>query len=1127
MKQILKTILLVSGLWAGAAHAVVCTSLSAGRWDSAARWDCGHIPLPADSVVIAHNNIQMRNNYTVAGLTINAAAVLNDNGNNLTVNGNVLINGQLGINQGGALRMRTAGATLSGTGSVSDIVIEIDAANIVVPAGSLLAFGPKAEIDVGANLAGNLTLNGTITAPTQTAGSRLIRVSSGGALTVGAGGTINAPNSRLDVRTNASVLNNGNMALRELRGRSGAPAPVFTQGINANLTLSIASCVAASPCSFNASASGNTVTYNAPATPIVPVGNSYFNLGGTGVMCPHTFTVLGSDPCAGGGTVAVTANPGTCVDDATLGASAWAVGLVNVGLSDNLYASAATTTAIGTQLTHYLKCSNYGFAIPAGATINGIAVRVERKVSSKSTSAKDNAMRIVQGGVIGAIDRSTATLYTAADVVEMHGGVADLWGLAWTPADINALDFGAAFSASVTTTKASARTLSVDHMPITVIYTPAATKPHHIQIEHDGSGQTCRAETLTLTACANAACTAPHFNTASVSGNVTWAGNPGGTLPFTIAAASTGQTTVLLPVTTAQTVTLATSAVSPLPSAQSSCINAGGGTACGMVFTAATACFDAVEVGATATPLFTKLAGTPFSLDILAATPYRGTLQVELVNAASGTCATYPSLQSQSTTFANQTRQTLNFTYANAAREVKVRVTGQAASSCSSGRFVIRPSSIALSSNVNADASGISASALPVVKAGAAFSLNAAAAAAGYDGTPLLNNALIFAHAGAVVNGTVFGVFGAADPVTGVATGNAFGYSEVGYFKVAAGGVYDDSFTAIDAAAGDCTNDFSNTLVGGKYGCKFGNTAASNYFGRFIPDHFAVTPGLLDNRSALCVGGFLVADGVTACAPTFTYMGETMDANFTLSAASTSGALTRNYHGAFARLIPLAADGTLAWAAQNAATNLTARLDISKVALNGVGSFAGGAAVMSVPLNITRGAAADGPYTALNLGIAPVDGDGVTAAFDLDTNGDAVFDRVQVNAASTAVRYGRIRVGNAHGSEQTILPVTASLEFFNGNRWVASADDNLTTMNSGTALLASNVIAPLASVTAYNPGIVAANAGMLAFRLNKPGVAGSADLSLTAPAYLPSVAGRITFGVYKGANQFIYLREAY
>ena len=57
------------------ALAAICTSTSAGRWDQPARWDCGHVPLTTDTVVIAHNNVQMRGNYTVAGLTINIGSV--------------------------------------------------------------------------------------------------------------------------------------------------------------------------------------------------------------------------------------------------------------------------------------------------------------------------------------------------------------------------------------------------------------------------------------------------------------------------------------------------------------------------------------------------------------------------------------------------------------------------------------------------------------------------------------------------------------------------------------------------------------------------------------------------------------------------------------------------------------------------------------------------------------------------------------------------------------------------------------------------------------------------------------------------------------------------------------------
>jgi hypothetical protein len=64
-------------------------------------------------------------------------------------------------------------------------------------------------------------------------------------------------------------------------------------------------------------------------------------------------------------------------------------------------------------------------------------------------------------------------------------------------------------------------------------------------------------------------------------------------------------------------------------------------------------------------------------------------------------------------------------------------------------------------------------------------------------------------------------------------------------------------------------------------------------------------------------------------------------------------------------------------------------------------------------------------------------------------------------------------------------------------------------------------------VNVTDVGPVTVVGGVRAFKINKPGVSGSADIRLSSPAYLLSVVGRVTFGVYKGANQFIYQREAY
>jgi hypothetical protein len=57
-----------------------------------------------------------------------------------------------------------------------------------------------------------------------------------------------------------------------------------------------------------------------------------------------------------------------------------------------------------------------------------------------------------------------------------------------------------------------------------------------------------------------------------------------------------------------------------------------------------------------------------------------------------------------------------------------------------------------------------------------------------------------------------------------------------------------------------------------------------------------------------------------------------------------------------------------------------------------------------------------------------------------------------------------------------------------------------------------------------------ASSGVWTATLSKPSATfsgrGSVDLSVNAPTYLPGT-GRATFGVYKGANEFIYLRENY
>lgn len=155
-------------------------------------------------------------------------------------------------------------------------------------------------------------------------------------------------------------------------------------------------------------------------------------------------------------------SPSTIVDDAAVGTRTWA-NPGNAASSNNSYAVAGQPGSV--QSSHYLKATGFGFSIPAGATIQGIVVEVERK-GTDALSAVDIAARLVKAGTVQATDRSTGTAFPATDAYATYGSSSDLWGTTWTPAQINATDFGFVFQANIEPLKDA----FVDHIRITVTY---------------------------------------------------------------------------------------------------------------------------------------------------------------------------------------------------------------------------------------------------------------------------------------------------------------------------------------------------------------------------------------------------------------------------------------------------------------------------------------------------------------------------------------------------------------------------------------------------------------------------------------------------------------------------------
>ena len=373
-------------------------------------------------------------------------------------------------------------------------------------------------------------------------------------------------------------------------------------------------------------------------------------------------------------------------------------------------------------------------------------------------------------------------------------------------------------------------------------------------------------ESVTVLACTSSTVPCPALNivnTGTLTGSITTSpAAPAVTktpASFSLGSANATQS-VVLQAAAGGAVTLGTSGLSTTPLNGTKCWNTATvppSQSCSMTF-AATPCvsgFECMQTGvgynnlvttpAARNPLYTKLSGTDFKFDVVAlqssgaaATTYTAAanVTVELFDdsvSPAPACSDYTGpVASQAITFVagDNGRKTLatNINLPNAYSKLRCRVrdTNVNVTGCSSDTFAVRPQQFTVSStNANADAAGTNTAATPTVKASANFNLTANTSTVGYNGTPVLNTANASAHTGAIQTGTVAGTFGAAPAATGSATGAAFTYGEVGYFRLNANGVVDSSFTTVDSTLNDCVaGSSSNTVVGGKYGCNVNRT---------------------------------------------------------------------------------------------------------------------------------------------------------------------------------------------------------------------------------------------------------------------------------------------------------------
>ncbi|HEX6929529.1 MAG TPA: IPT/TIG domain-containing protein [Gammaproteobacteria bacterium] len=499
----------------------------------------------------------------------------------------------------------------------------------------------------------------------------------------------------------------------------------------------------------------------------------------------------------------------------------------------------------------------------------------------------------------------------------------------------------------------------------------------------------------------------------------------------------------------------------------------GGGTSNVEIFSvvASGGSFDTVEpAGALGSTLFTKLAGAGFGIDILATEVSRlamepsftGTVKIELLDAgddsagldAAGCRASWSVVQTlPSATFAaaDNGRININTSYADALRIARFRISYPATGTpthvgCSSDAFSIRPTALAVSTSLN----NTGTTGLPIHAAGTAFTMTATAIP-GYDGTPVIDT-------GAITVGVLGGSFAAASPASGVSTGNAFTYTEVGNFTLPAGDIYDDTFTAVDQP-GDCIAGSSNTLSGGKYGCAFG-TLADLVVGRFVPAYFDVE----------------VTDGC-ADAGGFTYSRQPFTVRVT--AREAGGGRTQNYAGAFARAVTLSDAGDTS--RFMGTTHVIPAADFS-------------AGIADNPATAYAFASAETPFTLITL--RATDPDGASSAGHLEE--------------STQIRSGRLVIDQATAitTNDGLLGVTLQAWQDPGTgtfEWAVHTDDISCTapIQSEFSLDPASFSGNLASGETAITGFFF-NAGLGALTLSAPGSGndGSVDILVTTDSWL-------------------------
>ncbi|WP_166380446.1 sialidase family protein [Catellatospora methionotrophica] len=208
------------------------------------------------------------------------------------------------------------------------------------------------------------------------------------------------------------------------------------------------------------------------------------------VLGVAALTVVGLAVPAGAATTGPT-EPATAASVTGIGTAAWSTP-ANALETDDLY----TFAGLNSSTSNYLKVTGFALAVPAGATVNGVSVAIERRASGSSGDLRDVSVKLVKGGTItGTEHADTATSWPISDATAMYGSASDLWGTTLTQADVTSATFGAVLA--VQNLNGNGTFAKVDAVTISVTYTPSGASAPVNTTAPAVSGTAQQGQTLT------------------------------------------------------------------------------------------------------------------------------------------------------------------------------------------------------------------------------------------------------------------------------------------------------------------------------------------------------------------------------------------------------------------------------------------------------------------------------------------------------------------------------------------------------------------------------------------------------------------------------------------------------